>query len=280
MWEQMFVNTDRGEFEIFVSGNGEPLCVTHLYSEFNERGNYFADMFLDAFRVYLVNLKEAGNSSKVVKKEELSMQETVRDLEAIREALGIKEWSFAGNSTGGMLGLVYGINHSHSLKRLLVGGATATYDYMNHEDSIYCRLNPKNERLKEIFSILKSNETTQEKRKQVAREWTAMSLYDPSRFDEYFSKPSSGRVVQKRLDYYSFEELPDYDIRDQLSEISTSTFVFCGKHDSQCPLIFSQEIQQLVPNSILYVFDKSSHFPFLEEKEEFTKMVDHFKTRV
>ncbi len=33
MGEQVFVETTRGRFEIFTQGEGEPLCVTHLYSE-------------------------------------------------------------------------------------------------------------------------------------------------------------------------------------------------------------------------------------------------------
>jgi proline iminopeptidase len=43
MWKQELIKTTRGEFEIFTQGTGTPLCITHLYSEFNQLGNYFAD---------------------------------------------------------------------------------------------------------------------------------------------------------------------------------------------------------------------------------------------
>jgi proline iminopeptidase len=56
MWEKRLVQTSRGEFEIFIMGTGEPLCATHLYSEFNELGSYFADSFVNHFQVILVNL--------------------------------------------------------------------------------------------------------------------------------------------------------------------------------------------------------------------------------
>src|SRR5690625_551228 len=167
-------------------------------------------MFLDSFRVYLVNLKNTGKSSIAIHPDELSMKETVKDLDAIRRALDLEMWSFAGHSTGGMLGLVYGFSYPHTLTRLLVGGASATNDYMEHEDSIYSQSNPNNKRLKEILSTLTLHTSTREERIQAGREWTEMSLYDPSRFDEYFAKPSSGKVVQQRLDYYSYEELPTY----------------------------------------------------------------------
>src|SRR5690625_456040 len=170
MWEQLIVETERGQFEVFVSGSGEPLCVTHLYSEFNELGNYFADMFLDSFRVYLVNLKNAGKSSTTIHKDELSMKETVKDLDAIRRALDLEMWSFAGHSTGGMLGLVYGFSYPHILTRLLVGGASATNRYMGHKDSIYSQSNPNHKRLKEILSILTLHTSTRSEERRVGKE--------------------------------------------------------------------------------------------------------------
>ena len=51
------------------------------------------------------------------------MIETIHDLEAIREALQLPTWHFAGHSTGGMLGLLYAITYPHSLQSLVVVGA-------------------------------------------------------------------------------------------------------------------------------------------------------------
>ncbi|BCB05136.1 alpha/beta fold hydrolase [Bacillus sp. KH172YL63] len=273
MWKQKLISTERGDFEIFTAGSGEPLCVTHLYSEFDERGYYFADRFVEDFTVHLINLKEAGKSTGVKDAYEMSMSETSNDLEAIRTALGFADWNYAGHSTGGMLGLVYAANHPDSLKRLIVGGASATKGYMEDCNSIYSEKNPANKRMKEIFSILSSPHSPKIERQQAAREWTELSLNHPDRFDEYFSKPSSGKVVQKRLDYYSYSELPTYDIRRELTRIKTPTMIFCGKYDSQCPFVFSEEIFHLVPNSTLYIFENSSHAPHIEEREKFCGMV-------
>ena len=55
------------------------------------------------------------------------MIETIHDLEAIREALQLPTWHFAGHSTGGMLGLLYAITYPKSLQSLvLVGRQQAT----------------------------------------------------------------------------------------------------------------------------------------------------------
>ena len=97
MWKQYLIETSRGNFEYFQKGHGKPLCVTHLYSEFNAKGNTFALPFTEHYSVYLINLKGCGESDEVEYESEYSMSETVKDLEAIREALTIKKWGFAGH---------------------------------------------------------------------------------------------------------------------------------------------------------------------------------------
>ncbi|MFC3771282.1 alpha/beta fold hydrolase [Paenibacillus sp. GCM10012303] len=273
-WEPMMVQTERGTFELFSAGQGKPLCVTHFYSAFTNKGNFFADLFAGRYRVYLVNLKGAGRSDDVNDESEYSMTESVRDLEAIRKQLRLGTWSFAGHSTGGMLGLVYGIQEGGSLNSLIVAGAAASHRYMRMKDSIYCKDNPRNPRLLELFRILRTSSSPEEIR-AAAKEWTEMSLRHPERWDAYFAKPSSGRTVQARLNYYN-KQLPDYDLTGQLGRIRTPTFVLCGKYDAQCPLECSQEISALVPEAELQLFEESNHSPHIEEPAAFVEAIDRF----
>lgn len=87
VWETNLIQTKRGIFEVFTKGTGEPLCITHLYSEFNNSGDYFADTFTDTHQVFLINLRGVGCSETEIHEEQLSMLETVRDLDAVRESL-------------------------------------------------------------------------------------------------------------------------------------------------------------------------------------------------
>lgn len=103
--------------------------------------------------------------------------------------------------------MVYVTSFPNTLSKLMVGGATATKKYMEHEGSMYSPSSSLNKRLKEIFSILKSPDTTIEERRSANREWTDMSLYNIEKKAEYFQRPSSGKVVHRRLDYFSFNDL-------------------------------------------------------------------------
>lgn len=273
MWEQRFIETPRGTFEIFQSGKGQPICVTHLYSEYDSRGNIFANLFTDYYTVYLVNLRGCGNSTDDLSTYNYSMKDSVDDLEAIREALGFEKWIFAGHSTGGMLALKYAIHYPTSLEHIIAGGLCASAEYMRHPKSIYCTENPNNQRIKEIIAILRNPNSTIEVRRLGSKEWSLMSLHSEESYEKLISRPNSGKTVSKRLDYFSYEELPSYDLRPQLPKVTLKAYIYGGRHDSQCPYEFAVEAAELMPKAILKTFEYSNHFPFVEEEEDFKKFI-------
>ncbi|MFC7685025.1 alpha/beta fold hydrolase [Ureibacillus sp. GCM10028918] len=275
MWEQLFIETDRGTFEVFKCGNGEPICITHLYSEYDSRGNLFANLFTDHYTVYLVNLRGCGNSTDDLTIYNYSMEHSVEDLEAIRRTLGIEKWLFAGHSTGGMLALKYAIMHPNSLAHIVAGGLCASNEYMHHPDSIYCPENANNKRIKEIIAFLRNPDSTLKERRAANKEWTMMSLYNEENYEKMISRPNSGKTVSKRLDYFSNEELPTYDLRSQLEQTRTKAFIYCGQYDAQCPYSYSVEAASLMPNASLYTFKESNHFPFVEEEMTFKKFIQN-----
>ncbi|MGG2064023.1 alpha/beta fold hydrolase [Bacillus sp. S14(2024)] len=274
MWKQQLIHTERGTFELFTKGHGEPLCVTHLYSQFNETGDYFADSFTSLHKVILINLKEAGNSVTACKEEELSMKETVEDLEAIREALNIPSWHFAGHSTGGMLGLMYAINYPQLLQSLIVVGA-ATSDYTKTKDCIYHPDHPQFAYMQQLIEDLKLPHLTKEERHTLSIKRTKLSLYHPEQYETYFSKPVHKTMAASRMNYFS-KEFRSFDLREQLASVTTKTLIICGKHDVQCPIASSLQIHQGIRNSSFIPFEHSNHYPFLEEKEKFSSVITGF----
>ena len=273
MWEQQLIHTENGVFEFFTKGEGSPLCVTHLYSEYNANGSRFAEMFVPFYKVYLVNLRGCGKSTDDLTVCNYSMQDTVEDLEAIRKTLGHETWGFAGHSTGGMLALKYTILHPLSVEFIVAGGLCASSDYMQHPGSIYCKENPNNKRILEILTMLKNPASTVEQRQAGSKEWALMSLYKEQSFENMVSRPSSGKTVSKRLDYFSYEELPTFDLRPQLPNVKTRAFIYGGLYDAQCPYEYAVEAAQLLPNATLTTFSESNHHPCIEEEEKFAEFV-------
>lgn len=275
VWETKIIVTERGTFEVFTKGKGQPVCITHHYSEFNNTGDYFAEAFTDSYKVYLVNLKEAGNSSKTTHPYELSMFDAVYDLEAIREVLGYSSWIYAGHSTGGMIGVLYGIHFSPSLSSLIIVGSAARKYANSSPECIYHKEHSKFERMQELIERLKNPNLSNSERLKVSKERTKLSLFKPERYDEYFSLNIHKKMSGVRMNFFIREEMI-FDVTRQLSRIAAPTLIIGGRHDVQCPVSFSMEMNELIHGSSLYTFEESNHYPFLEEKRSFINAVDEF----
>ncbi|OOZ90294.1 proline iminopeptidase [Bacillus cereus] len=274
MWKQQMINTKRGTFELFTKGNGEPLCITHHYSQFNETGDYFADVFTATHRVFLINLRNAGNSVKANSEKELSMFETIHDLEAIREALQLPTWHFAGHSTGGMLGILYAITYPKSLQSLVVVG-TAASNYTETPFCIYHPEHPQFHYMQQLIENLKRPHLTSEERKELSTERTKLSLYKRENYNSYFCKPINKTMSVSRMNAFA-HEYPAFDLREHLPSMKTKTLIICGRHDVQCPIQYSIELHKGIRNSIFVTFEESNHYPFLEEATHFTSTTRTF----
>ncbi|RWZ58650.1 alpha/beta hydrolase [Halobacillus fulvus] len=278
-WKRDMVKTERGEFELFTKGDGPPVCITHHYSEFNETGDYFADAFTETHQVFLVNLREAGRSPKADQPYQLSMLETVFDLEAVREALGYAMWGFAGHSTGGMLGVIYGIHFSASLAFNVIVSAAAR-EYMTFsKDCIYHSGHPKFQRMQDLIEALKRQDLSSDEREALKKERTKLSLYAPEKYEEIFSRNIDKKMSAARMNFFS-RELHIYDVTRKLCLIQTPTLILCGRHDVQCPLNYSEEMQEGIQGSELVIFEESNHYPFLEEAEKFTEAIQRFFEKI
>jgi proline iminopeptidase len=256
------------------------MCVTHLYSEFNASGDYFADRFTPLRQVFLVNLRGAGQSPSADVPSDLGMSAAVKDLEAVRASLGFSSWDFAGHSTGGMLGLLYGILHSRSLTSLIVVGAAAAKDYSASNDCIYHPDHPQFQRMQDLIETLKSPDLSADDRGRLARARTELSLYQPDRYDDYFSGGVTKRIAANRLSYFGAHDYPEFDLKSDLSKVQVPTFVLCGRHDVQCPVRSSVEIYEGIAGARLTVFEGSNHYPFLEEADVFYAEIQLFLSDV
>lgn len=278
-WKQELLNTKRGCFEVFRKGSGEPLCVTHHYSAFNASGDHFADAFTETHEVFLVNMREAGHSERAHEPYQLGFLETVFDLEAVREALGFDSWTFAGHSTGGMIGTVYGIYFSKSLNSLVIVGSAAREFISGSAQCIYHEDHPDYVRMQELNITLKGSSLPEDERKALTRERISFSLYKPERFPSLFPPHVTKRISATRMDFFN-REIQLFDVTRKLHLIDTPTLIVCGRHDVQCPLLYSEEMREGIPGAELVVFDESNHYPFLEEKERFRTVSERFFGKV
>jgi proline iminopeptidase len=200
------------------------------------------------------------------------MIDAVLDLEEIRNEMGFSSWTFAGHSTGGMIGILYGIHCSSSLSSLILVGTSAREYASSSYQCIYNEGHPEFKRMQELIELLKLPNLSEEDRQRFSKERTQLSLFRPENYERYFSKNIAKKMSAKRMNFFSREALI-FDVTRQLSAIRTKTAILCGKHDVQCPVNFSIEMSELIPNAMLHIFEHSNHYPFLEEEFEFNRVI-------
>ncbi|MEE1131509.1 MAG: hypothetical protein UHX00_07830 [Caryophanon sp.] len=62
--------------------------------------------------------------------------------------------------------------------------------------------------------------------------------------------------------------------QQQFIETARGTFqLFTKGHDAQCPYEYAASIAEHMPNATLTTFEKSNHFPFIEEEAAFAQFV-------
>lgn len=194
------------------------------------------------------------------------------DLEEIRKVKGYSSWTFAGHSTGGLIGVLYGIHFSSSLKSLILVGSSAREYSSSSSKCIYNEGHPKFKRMQELMELLKLQNTVGGDQNRLSKERTQLSLFKPENFDLYFSENIIKKMSANRLNFFSREQLI-FDVTRQLSAVKTRTIILCGRHDVQCPVDFLIEMNDLIPDASLHIFEQSNHYPFLEEEIEFKRVL-------
>jgi proline iminopeptidase len=75
-------------------------------------------------------------------------------------------------------------------------------------------------------------------------------------------------VFMSRLDYQT-----------RLGEIRVPTWVGVGRYDPQTPVPCSEELARGIREARLAIFERSAHYPFIEEREQFRSVLGEFLAR-
>jgi proline iminopeptidase len=203
----------------------------------------------------------------------------VADVDAIRASLGAETFVMGGGSYGGFLTLEYALAHPDRVEALILRDTAArSYDAEAKHNALaraeeFPWLTPEvveralggefrdNDEFREMFAAIQP-------------------LYDVN----YDPVAGAARLDQIKFNYvadnFAFSHnLPNYDIRDQLQQITVPVLITVGRHDWITPVQASEELHALLPNSELVIFENSGHSPQIEEYDAWIKTVEEFLRR-
>ena len=203
-----------------------------------------------------------------------TLEQNVRDVDALRDYLGLEKICVLGSSYGGMVAQGYAIEFPGRLDRLILSVTAPSYRFMEESQAILEERGTAEQ--KRVCQWLW--DASFESEEQLQEYYRVMGPMYAVQFDEEKHEQGWQRGIrnfrQLNLGFGGF--LRTFDFIEQLPSISCPTLVLAGAHDWICPPSQSELIAAKIPGAKLELFANSSHMVSQDEPERLLQVVRQF----
>lgn len=221
--------------------------------------------------------QRGGGQSPVPRETPVGWREHVADLEAIRVSLAIDRLTLCGYSWGGLLALLYMLEHPNRVERLaLVSPASPTVAYRRQFEEEFARRMAAPEILRAREELRASGLREKD---PAAYQRRAFELSVAGYFRDFRdAKNLTPFRVNARTQQAVWDSLGDFDLRPRLREYTArypvpDTRIIHGSFDP-IPIAGSRELAAILEVELVDL--PVGHCPHVEATEEFVRALDGF----
>jgi L-proline amide hydrolase len=206
----------------------------------------------------------------------------VREVQAMRDALGLDRLHIFGSSWGAMLAMEYALTQPTGIASLVLSSGPASIPLWAEETT---RL--KNELPEDVRNTLDTADLESPEYEAAQAEFYARHVCRVVPNPDCVRRTIAG--LQEHPNVYLYMQGPnefvitgtlkDWDITARLSEISLPTLITAGRYDEFTPRQ-AQVVHEGIPGSELVTFEDSSHMQYVEEPERYLEVLGGFLDRV
>ena|SRR2546425_2144791 len=228
-------------------------------------------------RALLYYDQRGGGQSPVSRDTPVGWRDHVADLEAIRAQLGLERLTICGYSWGGLLAVLYVLEHRERVERLaLVSPASITAEYRRQFEDEFARRMAAPEIKRERDALRASG---LRERDPAAYQRRAFELSVAGYFRDFRdAKNLTAFRVNARTQQAAWDSLGSYDLRPQLRDLASRfplplSLVVHGTFDP-LPIAGSRELAGLLHARLKEL--PVGHCPHVEATAEFVRALDDF----
>ncbi|PYO90559.1 MAG: hypothetical protein DMD66_02150 [Gemmatimonadetes bacterium] len=221
--------------------------------------------------------QRGGGQSPVSRDTTVGWREHVADLEGVRDHLGLERLVLCGYSWGGLLAVLYFLEHPGRVERLaLVSPAAVTAAYRKQfEDEFARRMQaPEIQREREALRVSGLRERDPSAYQRRAFELSVAGYFR----DFHDAKNLTAFRVTARTQEAVWKSLGDYDLRPQLrntiSRVPLPPSLLVHGTFDPLPIAGSRELAELLPATFVEL--PVGHCPHVEATEDFVRTLDAF----
>ena len=254
-------------------GQGPPVVVLHggpgahhdyLLPGFDDLANGRELIYYD---------QRGGGQSPVPREVSVGWRDHVADLEELRAQWGLERLTLLGYSWGGLLALLYAVEHPDRMDRLaLVSPAPAWREARTEFERRFQERN-LDPALQQDRAELRTSGLRERDPARYAQRAFELSVapyfFDPARARDLTPFRVTGRTQQE-----VWSSLGEYDLRPQLAHLRLPAIVLQGDSDV-IPVETSRTVAQLL-RAEFHLLARCGHVPYIEAFEEFVRLLDGF----
>ncbi|MBP2898879.1 alpha/beta hydrolase [Escherichia coli] len=246
-----------------------------------------------SLRVIAIDQRGVLRSDPIGTNERFGINDLIDDLEDVRVHLNISRWTVLGHSFGGYLAVRYALDYPDSVKKIVF--ETPCFDVLRATKSIistariYCIKNQRSQGIELCNYYLNKDHSAKVMWNALGEVFQALGedkdiLYvhgiTPQHYNEMIdSKISSNHMWDKNIIHnQKLQDKGEFfeNLIPRLSEISQPTVLFTGAYDPVCCIEQQKGYLDHIKNGTIINFERSAHFPRLEEPEKYTTEVLKF----
>jgi len=267
-----FISVDGAELRYVMEGKGTPLIAIGS-SHYLPRS--FSQGLRQHFKLICVDPRWYAPTNTLEDITKITMDMLIDDIEQVRRTLGFDKIAVLGHSANGLWALEYARQYpEHATHVIMHGTPPYVGEKVREESAEYWESHASDERKeiykqkREEFEAIRSRLSPSEANimdyvKNGPKMW-----YDPN-----YDCSWLWEGVQIKVDilrHFFDVILHDYDFTHG-DQIKTPVFLAIGKYDYICPYYLWDDIKDKLPNLSYNLFEKSGHWPMLDEQELFDK---------
>lgn len=254
-------------------GAGPPVVVLHGGP--GAHHDYLLPGFdaLASGRTLIYYDQRGGGRSAVPREVPVGWREQVADLEALRQVWGFDRLTLAGYSWGGLLSLLYAIEHPDRVERLALVSPAPAWRAAREEFERRFAERTMAPALQEARAALRASDLRERDPGAYQRRTFELSVagyfHDPAKVADLTPFRVTGRTQ-----YEVWASLGDYDLRPALARLRLPALVLHGDDDPIPP--DSARVTAEALGARFELLPRCGHVPYVEAFDDFRRLLDAF----
>ncbi|MDQ6598399.1 proline iminopeptidase-family hydrolase [Bacillus salipaludis] len=272
-------------YQIFNKNvNGTPVVVLHG----GPGSSSFSLQSLQALGterpVILYDQLGCGRSERPTDPSLWRIERFVEELGQVRQGLGLDVVHILGHSWGTTLAAAYCLTMPSVVKSVIFSSPCLSAPIWEQDQRRNLMKLPKE--VQETIRRCEENGTTDSKEFEEAtkvfnKNFVCRIDSDPEYLKEAskYKNPEVYNIMWGPSEFTVLGNLKSFDCTSQLSEITCPTLYTCGRYDEATPES-TKYFSSLTPQSEFHVYENSAHLPYIEEPEEYLRVVGSFLGKI